>query len=173
MESPKFNTPPIRDAKNQTTETIKKFHPSLGFEQRNSFHGIVDKLPDSIKGAFLEFLKWRSVPISPMDYNLACTFRDYSFNKSGGDKTDALLCESIKEAMELSTGVKVFRKYFDTAWNKRVALLKSEAQNEVEKKKAEMLAKTFQERKEAGQTYTGNPKGLGVKGWIHRKPGHS
>jgi len=148
-----------------------KFHPSLGFEHRQSFQSVVDQLPDSIRAAFLTYLTWRNAPISPLDYNLACTFRDHSRNRLAGDGTNHLLCESLRAAIEGHTVIGVFRHHFDAEWRKRAEEFISA---KARKKKEEALLQNYREHQLAGRTYSGETSlVLRRKGWIHRKPGHS
>lgn len=163
-----FNVPPTRDANNNSAKP-REFHPAVGYEQRNNFPKIVEQLPDSVKKVFLEFRTWRNAPVSLLDYNLACTLRDYSAKKLAGDKTEAFLCESLKEAMQVHTIIKVFRHHFDAAWRKRVPEPDLEA--EAKKQRVEISAKSLKEREQSGGTYSGVK--IGIKGWVHRKPGHT
>lgn len=171
MESPKFNVPSVGDTKKDETEAIK-FHKAVGYEKRMGFQKIVDQLPDPLKKVFLEFRIWRNAPISLLDYNLACTLRDYSAKKLAGDQTETFLCESLKEAMQVHTDIKVFWHHFDAAWRKRMPT-ETDLKAEAKKKRIEISAQSLKEREQSGGTYTGSGKGLGAKGWIHRKPGHA
>ena len=151
-----------------------RFHPSLGYKGRENCQSIVDSLPDTIRTVFLEYLEWRNAPISPLDYKLACTFRDRSNSREAGEKTEVFLCESLREAMQNHTVIGTFRHHFDAAWKRRMP--PPESRSDAKKKRLEISAQSFRERQLAGGTYSGNEstfRALDRRGHIHRKPGRA